>query len=94
MLVLKKKGVLKELLHKRILNIGLLVSFLIVTYSSLAFIIWKDYRISIGETDDHVTWGIIMIWLSIFHLIERFWFFKAILRLKNKNIQTQKNIEN
>lgn len=97
MLILKNKKILKDLHHKRILNIGLFVSFIAVLYSALSSIFWRDFGFSLPYIFNHVFFGIIMIWLSIFHLIERFWFFKPMLKFKKKtteNTSTQESIQN
>ncbi|HNZ86803.1 MAG TPA: hypothetical protein PLD95_04495 [bacterium] len=94
LVILKNKNTLKELHLKRIFNIGLLISFIAVLYSSLSSIFWRDYGITFPYIFNHTSWGIIMIWLSIFHFLERLWFFKPMLKLKKRNIQNQENIKN
>lgn len=94
MLALKQYKILKLVTHKRILNILLLVSFVITTYSAVSHILWVENKINIGNIGNHVKWGIIMIWLSLFHFFERLWFFKPMLKLKNKNIESKDTIQN
>lgn len=90
MLILKKTKVLNSLLHKKILNIGLLISFIITAYSAFVSIFWREYKIELPELVDHKFWGIIMIYLSIFHTLERRWFFTNMFKFKKKeNIQTK-----
>lgn len=79
-LILKKTKILKETLHRRILNIALLISFLLTAYSGMVLAIRSDYGIMLGEADDHVVWGIVMIWVGIFHAIERSYFFKNTIK--------------
>jgi len=84
LLTLKNKKIIKEFVYKRILNIFLLISFLLVFYSALVSIFWMDFKIELPDFVNHRFWGIIMIWLSIFHFIERFWFFKPIFKFRKK----------
>lgn len=93
MLTLKKKKILSLVLHKRILNIALLIFFAITAYTGIAFILWRDYGISIGETDGHITWGIIMTWIGIFHAIERKLFYTCMFKFKKKDSTNQENCE-
>lgn len=84
MLLLKKYKILNLKLHKKILNIALLISFIITAYTSIAFILRTDFGINIGKTEGHIRCGIIMIWISIFHIIERWCFFSQMLKSGKK----------
>lgn len=85
MLLLKRYKIISPLFHKRILNIALLVSFVITAYSGIAYALIIDYGISIGETDNHISWGIFMILVGIIHTIEQKWFFTNMLKFKKKD---------
>jgi hypothetical protein len=82
MLVLKKTKVLSLTLHKRILNVALLISFLITAYSGIVFAMQIDYGIRLPMIGNHITWGIIMTLVAIFHAIERRWFFTSMFKKK------------
>lgn len=94
MLILKDKKIISVTSHKKILNTALLISFIPVLYSALSSIFWRDFGVSFPYLFNHTFFGIIMIWLSVFHFIERFWFFKPMLKFKKKDIQTQENTQN
>ena len=90
MIILKKTKILDIIIYKKILNVGLLISFLLTTYSAFVSIFWREYKIELPELVDHNFWGTIMIYLSIFHTLERRWFFTNMLKSKKKaNIQTK-----
>lgn len=87
MLILKKFKIINIKLHKTILNLALLISFLICAYTGISYALMMDYGISIGEFDDHVSSGIAMIIIALIHIFERRWFFIGMLKFKKKNIQ-------
>ncbi len=87
LLILKNKKIIKELLRGKILNMLLLISFLFVLYSALVSIFWRDFKIELPDVVDHKFWGIVMIWLSVFHTLERKWFFTNIFKFKKKEIK-------
>ncbi len=84
MLIFKQTKILNTILYKKILNMGLLISFLLTTYSAFVSIFWREYKIELPELVDHKFWGIIMIYLSIFHTLERRWFFTNMFKFKKK----------
>lgn len=89
MLILKDKKIFSITTHKRILNISLFISFIAVLYSALVSIFWRDFDISLPYIFNHTFFGIIMIWLSLFHFFERLWFFKPMLKFKKKEVKTE-----
>lgn len=86
MLILKDKKIISTTLHKKILNVALLISFIPVLYSALSSIFWRDYGISFPYIFNHIFFGIIMIWLGIFHFFERLWFFKLMIKFNKKEV--------
>ncbi len=83
-LFLSKRKLISVLTHKRIWNIFLLISFLISGILGVLLII----RINFGTVIPlpfnilfwHVETGIVMFIISVFHIIERWYFFKDLIR--------------
>lgn len=68
---LVKRGMIQYYIHKKIWNYLLLVSFIIVALTSIAYLLRFDYNIYILKSINlnfwHIEIGLIMILISIFH---------------------------
>jgi hypothetical protein len=86
---LMNKGKISLIWHRRIWNIMLLASFLVVGVSGIFLALRLNYGISLGEYDDmlfnHVELGIVMTIIAIFHILWHLAYFKSIFK---KNINT------
>ncbi|MDD3284352.1 MAG: hypothetical protein PHZ07_02040 [Patescibacteria group bacterium] len=72
-------------LHKRIWNIFLLMTFLVTAFSGIVLVIKINYGISIGFPNllkNHVEFGIAMAIVSIFHILWNIPYFKTIFKFK------------
>ena len=86
--ILSKKKIISEILHKRIWNILLLISFLKMGVLGLLLVLKIQYNFTLGLPFNmlfwHVEFGIIMTLISIFHIIWHFNYYKNIFFNKNK----------
>jgi hypothetical protein len=83
---LVKKQKISLIMHRKIWNVLLLISFIIVALTSLAYILQFDYGIStIAFTTInfwHIEIGIAMIMISIFHAAWHISYYKSMLPTK------------
>jgi hypothetical protein len=84
--LLLKKGVINLITHRRIWNIPLLITFLISGILGILLIIRINFGLSSPAKFNALFWhveiGIIMFDICIFHIIERWYFFKNIFKGK------------
>lgn len=72
-------------LHRRIWNMFLLVTFFVTAFSGIALVVRINYGISFGLSDlleSHVEFGIAMAVVSIFHILWHIPYFKSIFKFK------------
>ena len=85
--ILLKKKIITLITHKRIWNILLLITFLISGILGILLIIRINFNITAPTRFNSLFWhvelGIAMFIISIFHVIERWYFFKNIFKTKN-----------
>lgn len=84
-LLLMKLKVYKKKTHRRIWNVLLLVTFLVSGILGLILVLQINYKILssyfLQFLQWHVDFGIGMAWISIFHIIWHFSYFKNIVRI-------------
>lgn len=82
-----KKNIITIITHKKIWNIILLISFILVAITSISFLLLLEYGIYFSIPNNsfwHTELGIVMILISLFHSIWHLAYFKAILGFKNR----------
>lgn len=86
---LYKNGKISLMIHRKIWNVVLLISFLISCFFGVLLAILLDLHITISWYLDflwiHVELGIIMSVVAIFHAVWHLNYYKAILKIKKKN---------
>ena len=82
--ILSKEKIIKVVTHKRIWNVLLLLSFLVVGITGILLVIRINYGFTANPPFNimywHVEVGIVMTLISIFHIIWHYPYFKAILK--------------
>jgi hypothetical protein len=70
-------------LHRKIWNILLLISFIFVAVTSIMIVLQLEYGLSLPNTNFlHIETGLIMIIISILHILWHLAYFKSVLKLK------------
>lgn len=81
--ILSKKNFFSVVLHKRIWNILLLLSFIITALTAILFLLKIDYGLEIINFNLyfwHNEAGIIMILISIYHIFWHWNYFKSLIK--------------
>ncbi len=81
--ILSKKEKISHVLHKKIWNILLTLSFLVCAISSVIYILNLNYgifQLNQNISFVHIESGIIMIIISIFHIIWHIFYYKNIFK--------------
>lgn len=88
--ILLKKKILNIITYKKIWNILLLITFLISGTLGVLLIIRINFNITAPTRFNALFWhveiGIAMFIICIFHLIDRWYYFKNMFKIKNKNL--------
>lgn len=85
-LVLVRRGILSTVLNRKLWNLLLLISFIVVTITSIAMILRMDYSIALFTGFDYAYWhiesGIVMIIVSIFHTLWHYNYYSRLFSRK------------
>ncbi len=88
-LIFVRLNIYKKKIHRRIWNILLLVTFLVSGILGLILVLQINYQILsswfLQFLKWHVDFGIGMAWISIFHIIWHYPYFKNMFRTRNEN---------
>ncbi len=84
--ILLKKKIINIITHKKIWNILLLITFLISGILGILLIIKINFNITTPSRFNSLFWhvevGIAMFVICVFHVIERWYYFKNIFKIK------------
>ena len=87
-IILHKTGIYNKRIHRRIWNGLLLITFLVSGILGLVLVLQVNYLILpsyfVTFLKWHVDFGIVMAWVSIFHIVWHFKYFRNIFRSTNK----------
>lgn len=87
-LAMVKKEVLSAVTNKKIWNVVLLISFLVVLVTSLAMLLRTDYGLSMSNTINYSYWhieaGIVMMLVSVFHTLWHADYYIKLLKNKGR----------